>query len=336
LIPARRRDAVASVAAAYGGNPAGAYSGYSFLMSGLTPGTYDIHVWTHSVSTDVWNLWPRSVTVVSAPEHVLETPTLNQAVAQPFTVSGYAIDAAGPTGTGVDAVHVWAYHNVGSGSAAYMIGASIYGDARPDVAAARGARYLHSGYHLSVSSQPPGLYLFVVASHSPATGVWTTRTQTAYVDIPTDAVAITRGGSGTGAVTATGLACPGGTLTQAVPCSGSYALSTIVTLTAVPDPGSTFAGWGGSCAGAVSGPCVVQLNGDRFVSATFTKTPDHIATTCYHTDVIGSVRAITDETGAVVSRHDYLPFGEDTQQLTGDTMRFAGKELDPESALQNF
>jgi RHS repeat-associated protein len=121
-----------------------------------------------------------------------------------------------------------------------------------------------------------------------------------------------------------------------VPCSGSYPLGTIVTLTAVPDPGSTFAGWGGSCAGAVSGPCVVQLNGDRFVSATFTKTPNHIATTYYHTDVIGSVRAITDETGAVVSRHDYLPFGEDTQPLTGDPMRFAGKELDPESALQNF
>jgi RHS repeat-associated protein len=81
---------------------------------------------------------------------------------------------------------------------------------------------------------------------------------------------------------------------------------------------------------------VVQLNGDRFVSATFTKTPNHIATTYYHTDVIGSVRAITDETGAVVSRHDYLPFGEDTQPLTGDPMRFAGKELDPETALQNF
>jgi RHS repeat-associated protein len=37
-----------------------------------------------------------------------------------------------------------------------------------------------------------------------------------------------------------------------------------------------------------------------------------------------------------VLRHDYLPFGEDTQPLTGDPMRFAGKELDPESALMNF
>ena len=34
--------------------------------------------------------------------------------------------------------------------------------------------------------------------------------------------------------------------------------------------------------------------------------------------------------------HDYLPFGEDTQPLTGDPMRFGGKQLDPESALYNF
>jgi RHS repeat-associated protein len=61
-----------------------------------------------------------------------------------------------------------------------------------------------------------------------------------------------------------------------------------------------------------------------------------VATTYYHTDVIGSVRALSDQTGVTVLRHDYLPFGEDTQPLTGDPMRFAGKELDPESALMNF
>jgi RHS repeat-associated protein len=61
-----------------------------------------------------------------------------------------------------------------------------------------------------------------------------------------------------------------------------------------------------------------------------------VATTYHHTDAIGSVRALSDDTGATVIRHDYLPFGEDTQPLTGDPMRFAGKELDPESALMNF
>jgi len=33
--------------------------------------------------------------------------------------------------------------------------------------------------------------------------------------------------------------------------------------------------------------------------------------TYYHTDAIGSVRMVTDATGAVVQRHDYLPFGEE-------------------------
>lgn len=33
---------------------------------------------------------------------------------------------------------------------------------------------------------------------------------------------------------------------------------------------------------------------------------------------------------------DYLPFGEGTQPLAGDRMRFAGKELDAESAQECF
>jgi RHS repeat-associated protein len=49
------------------------------------------------------------------------------------------------------------------------------------------------------------------------------------------------------------------------------------------------------------------------------------------------VRAITDETGAVVIRRDYAPFGEDSNpDLTGDPMRFAGKELDPETGMNYF
>ena len=74
----------------------------------------------------------------------------------------------------------------------------------------------------------------------------------------------------------------------------------------------------------------------RYVTASFSKLPDTIDTRYYHTDPIGSVRAITDETGAVVIRHDYRPFGEDVQPLTGDPMRFAGKELDEETGLQYF
>jgi RHS repeat-associated protein len=53
----------------------------------------------------------------------------------------------------------------------------------------------------------------------------------------------------------------------------------------------------------------------------------------YHTDGIGSVRAVTDQTGEVISRHDYQPFGEEYLPPAGsdERVRFAGKELDPET-----
>jgi RHS repeat-associated protein len=155
-----------------------------------------------------------------------------------------------------------------------------------------------------------------------------------YVDVATSPLTIDRQDTGTGGISASGLTCPGGTTTQALPCGASYPLHTVVTLTPVPDPGSTFTGWSGACSG--SGTCQVTMSGARPVAATFAKTPGTITTTYYHTDVVGSVRALTDQTGAVVLRHDYLPFGEDSQSMLGDPMRFAGKHLDPETALHYF
>jgi RHS repeat-associated protein len=58
--------------------------------------------------------------------------------------------------------------------------------------------------------------------------------------------------------------------------------------------------------------------------------------TFYHLDVLGSVRMITDSTGTVVSRSDYLAFGEEIVVPGSDPRRFTGKELDPETALQYF
>ncbi len=54
----------------------------------------------------------------------------------------------------------------------------------------------------------------------------------------------------------------------------------------------------------------------------------------YHTDAIGSVRAVTDDTGAVIARYDYLPFGEPWDpQPSPDVRQFAGKERDAETGL---
>jgi hypothetical protein len=78
----------------------------------------------------------------------------------------------------------------------------------------------------------------------------------------------TNAGDAEGAV----LMSPGG-LTCEGACSVDFAAQTEVTLTALPEKGSTFVGWSviGSCAGA--GPCKVTMSADRPVTATFKKTP---------------------------------------------------------------
>jgi hypothetical protein len=68
-------------------------------------------------------------------------------------------------------------------------------------------------------------------------------------------------GTGFGSVT-----CNGG------PCAVTYAYGSKVTLAASAASGSTFTGWsGGGCAGM--GTCVVTLNADTAVTATFDKKP---------------------------------------------------------------
>ena len=71
-------------------------------------------------------------------------------------------------------------------------------------------------------------------------------------------------------------------------------------------------------------------------------------TTCYYSyDHLGSVRMVTDKNANVVSRHDYLPFGDEipggmawrnSQFDTPDNVsqRFTGKERDTETGLDFF
>ena len=57
----------------------------------------------------------------------------------------------------------------------------------------------------------------------------------------------------------------------------------------------------------------------------------------YHVDALGSVRAVTDQSGAVVRRHDYFPFGEEYLAQAGrDARRFTAKERDAETGLDYF
>jgi RHS repeat-associated protein len=64
-----------------------------------------------------------------------------------------------------------------------------------------------------------------------------------------------------------------------------------------------------------------------------------------HTDAIGNVRVLTSTTGAVLERHDYLPFGEECTTgvcannpgiANGEALHFTGKERDKETGLDYF
>jgi RHS repeat-associated protein len=57
----------------------------------------------------------------------------------------------------------------------------------------------------------------------------------------------------------------------------------------------------------------------------------------YHLDALGSVRAVTNQSGAVVRTHDYRPFGEGENPAPGsDATQFTGKERDAESGMDYF
>jgi glucose/arabinose dehydrogenase len=77
---------------------------------------------------------------------------------------------------------------------------------------------------------------------------------------------VSRNGPGAGSVVAAegGIACPD-------LCSAEYEPGALVSLTAIPDGSSTFAGWGGACGGAED--CAVAMDGDRFVTASFPLRP---------------------------------------------------------------
>lgn len=54
-------------------------------------------------------------------------------------------------------------------------------------------------------------------------------------------------------------------------CSASFAANTTVTLTASPDAGWSFAGWGGACSG--TGTCQITMDANKSVTATFSQKP---------------------------------------------------------------
>ena len=162
--------------------------------------------------------------------------------------------------------------------------------------------------------------------------------------------AVARAGSGsvTAASTAGGvtLSCSG----PGCQTTGVFATTDAVRLTAAPAAGATWVGWTApGCADAE-----VRLTGATTCVAVFavaasgggggspggdtppaaSGTPPTGPVEYVHHDALGTVRAVTGESGEVVRRHEYLPFGEEWPTSSGaPSRRFTGKEDDTPTGL---
>ncbi|HKS81170.1 MAG TPA: hypothetical protein VJR23_06660 [Candidatus Acidoferrales bacterium] len=108
------------------------------------------------------------------------------------------------------------------------------------------------------------------------------------------ALTVTKAGTGTGTVTSSpaGINC-GST------CSANFNSGSQVTLTAIPNSGSTFAGWSGNAACSGTGTCTITMSAAEGVTATFnTGAPLTINVDILNNGTSG-VGTVTDSTGAI-------------------------------------
>ncbi len=102
------------------------------------------------------------------PQVVIDMPTAQQSVGQPFALGGWAADLDAISGSGIDTLHVWAYP--AGGGAPVFVGTASTGGLRPDVAAVHGEQFTETGYGLTVAGLEPGIYDLAVFAWSRVRG----------------------------------------------------------------------------------------------------------------------------------------------------------------------
>ncbi len=154
------------VAAAYGAQFR--FSGFRVTVSSLAARHYQLIVYAHSTVTQQFDIVRvLEIDVQTSPRLRIDTPTAGGSFRGRVRLAGWAIDERAATGTGVDAVHVWAVP--GSGPA-QVVGAASYGQARGDVGSVFGARFTNSGWSLTVAGLAPGAWTLVAYARSTFTG----------------------------------------------------------------------------------------------------------------------------------------------------------------------
>jgi hypothetical protein len=132
--------------------------------SNLPPGAYTLVVYARHAAARAFLAERHLAITVRAPVPMMavDVPAAGSTVANPVRIAGWAIDYGVTTGTGVDAIHVWAAPS--GGGASIFLGAANYGQFRPDVAAAFGERFGHSAFGLT-ATLPAGTYTLLVFPH---------------------------------------------------------------------------------------------------------------------------------------------------------------------------
>jgi hypothetical protein len=116
-------------------------------------------------------LFRQDVTIVLNPKGSNRVgPQVIVDITTPF-VAGWAVDLDSTVGTGIEAIHVWAYPVTASGHGTpIFVDVAAYGGARPDVAAVYGDQFLNSGYGIVIRTLPPGTYDLALFPWSTAKG----------------------------------------------------------------------------------------------------------------------------------------------------------------------
>jgi hypothetical protein len=148
-------------------------SGFNLRVPSMVPGGYLFVAHAHNAAL---NAFAAPVTVraqiVSSTLTTIDVPAVGQTTRPGASVSGWALNRDATSGTGIDAVHVWAYPNPGSGQAPAYIGVASYGVFRPDVGAAFGSSFNNAGFTITIPSLTPGEYLFVAFPHNVASNAF--------------------------------------------------------------------------------------------------------------------------------------------------------------------
>ncbi len=173
----------ADLGTVFGMTPAGGVSVLHAFAGGPTDGASPLAAIIHASDGSFYGTTSRGgvtgrgtvfrLMSVAEPRLGLDRPTDGSTTGESLTVSGWAVDRGALLGTGVDAVHVYAYPEPGSDTQPVFLGAATIGAARPDVGDVFGSQFENSGFTLAVAGLRVGRYQIAAFLHSTVSNTFT-------------------------------------------------------------------------------------------------------------------------------------------------------------------